>query len=147
MTDNTFQKVGKSEERLYGPPCILISGYKVAEQASILSLIASCGLSGHPVVFVGEDDGDTLLRELVRQESGKGRGLSSALARAIIMSGLTENELHSLLSSYRKEKFAQQLWATLTPVSEGWTLSELLRELHSEAEAFRRREAEEGARK
>jgi len=143
MTDNTFQKVGKSEKRLYGRPCILICGYRADEQAAILSLIASCGLSGHPVVFAGEDDGDTLLRDMVRLESGKGRGLSSGLTRAIIMSGLTENELHSLLSSYRKEKFTQQLWATLTAVSEGWTLKELLEELCAEAEAFKRRQVEQ----
>ena len=147
MADNTFQKIEKSEERLYGPPCILVCGYPADEQESIRSLFASCGLSGHPVVFAGEDDGDTLLGELVKQESGKGRDLSSGLARAIIMSGFTQNELHSLLSSYRKEKFEQQLWATLTPVSEGWTLRDLLKELRAEAEAFKRRQAQQGAEK
>jgi hypothetical protein len=143
MTDATFQKVGRSEERMYGPPCILICGYRADEQEQILSLIETCGLSERPVVFAGEDDADTTLGDLARAETGKGRGLSSGLARAIIMSGFTENELHSLLSSYRKEQFTPQLWATLTPVSERWTLNELLKELSSEAEAFRRRQAEQ----
>lgn len=147
MPDNTIQKIEKSEERLYGPPCILVCGYRADEQESILSLFASCGLFRHPVVFVAEDDSDTLLRELVKQGSGKGRDLSSGLARAIIMSGFTQNELHSLLSSYRKEKFEQQLWATLTPVSEGWTLRELLKELRAEAEAFKRRQVQQGSEK
>ncbi len=144
MTDSTFQKVGKSEERMFGPPCLLICGYRDDEQEQILSLIEGCGLSRHAVVFVGKDDEDAILRDIVKAESGKGRGLSSGLARAIIMSGLTEKELHSLLSTYRNQKFAPQLWATLTPISEGWALKSLLKELAVEAEAFRKRQQEKG---
>jgi len=143
MNDNTFQKVGKTEKRMFGPPCIIICGYRVDEQETILSLIETCGLSRHPVLFATEEDADMILRDIVTAESGKGRGLSSRLSRAIIMSGLTEKELHSLLSTYRKEKFTPQLWATLTPVSEGWTLKALIGELTAEAAAFRKRQAEE----
>ncbi|MBW1780416.1 MAG: DUF3783 domain-containing protein [Deltaproteobacteria bacterium] len=140
MNDSSFQKVEKSEKRMFGPPCILICGYKGDEQEMILSLIKRCGLSRHPVVFATEDDANLILRDIVTVESGKGRGRSSGLERAIIMSGLTENELHSLLSTYRKEKYTPQLWATLTPISEGWPLRELLKELSAEAEAFRKRQ-------
>jgi len=143
MNDNTFQKVGKTEKRMFGPPCIIICGYRVDEQETILSLIETCGLSRHPVLFATEEDADMILRDIVTAESGKGRGLSSRLSRAIIMSGLTEKELHSLLSTYRKKKFTPQLWATLTPVSEGWTLKALIGELTAEAAAFRKRQAEE----
>jgi len=142
MTDSTFHKVGKSGNRMFGPPCLLICGYKADEQGQILSLIEACGLSRHPVVFAGEDDADAILGDIVKMESGKGRGLSSGLARAIIMSGLTEKELHSLLSGYRNQKLVPQLWATLTPISEGWTLKALLKELAVEAEAFRKRQSE-----
>jgi hypothetical protein len=138
MTDATFRKVGKSGKRMYGPPSILICGYGADEQAQILSLIQDSGLSGRPVVFACESDANTTLRELTEMETGKGQGVSSRLARAIIMSGFTEKELHSLLSSYRKGGFTPQLWATLTPISETWTLKALLEELASEAEAFRK---------
>jgi hypothetical protein len=143
MNDNTFQKVGKTEKRMFGPPCILICGYRADEQEMILSLIETCGLSRHPVLFATEEDADMILRDIVIAESGKGRGLSSGLSRAIILSGLTEKELHSLLSTYRKEKFTPQLWATLTPVSEGWTLKALIAELTAEAAALRKKQAEE----
>jgi len=142
MTDSTFQKVGKSENRMFGPPCLLICGYKADEQERILSLIEACGLSRHSVVFAGENDADAILGDIVKMKSGKGRGLPSGLARAIIMSGLTEKELHSFLSTYRNQKLVPQLWATLTPISEGWTLKALLKELAVEAEAFRKRHSE-----
>jgi hypothetical protein len=140
MTDTTFHRVGKSEKRMFGPPCLVVCGYRSDEQDGIISLIKGCGLLDHPVVFAGERDAGAILGEIVKRESGKGRGLDSGLARAIIMSGLTENELHSLLSAYRNRKLPQQLWATLTPISEGWTLTALLKELSTEAEAFRKRQ-------
>jgi len=145
MTDATFQKVEKSEKRMYGPPCLLICGYRADEQEQIFSLIETCGLSGRPVVFAGEGDAEKTLGDLARAEPGKGRGASSGLARAIIMSGFTESELHSLLSTYRKENLTPQLWATLTPVSETWTLKALLEELASEAEVFKKRQQEKGS--
>jgi hypothetical protein len=46
------------------------------------------------------------------------------------------------LATYRKEQFTPQLWATLTPISETWTLRALLKELAAEAEAFRKRQQE-----
>lgn len=143
MNESSFQKVGKTEKRMFGPPCILICGYRADEQEKILSLIDTCGISRHPVVFATEDDADTILGDIVKMESRKGLGLSSGLARAIIMSGLTENELHSLISTYRKERFTPQFWASLTPVSEGWTLKALLKELSAEAAAFKKRQEEQ----
>jgi hypothetical protein len=80
-----------------------------------------------------------MLKELVEAESGKGNGRSSDLRRAIIMSGFTEGELHRLLTAYREAGFPAQLWATVTPVSEAWSLEQLLNALAEEAEAFRKR--------
>ena len=137
MNEGTFQKVGKSEKRMFGPPCILICGYGADEQDKILSLIETCDMSVHPVVFAAQEDAGMTLGQILRMESGKGRGLSSVLRRAVILSGLTENELHRLISTYRAEGFPAQLWATLTPLSEEWTLERLLEELAAEARAFR----------
>jgi len=143
MTDNTFQKVGKSEKRMFGPPCILVCGYGADEQEGIVALMETCGLGHHPIVFAATTDGETILRDLVQGPSGQGKGRASDLSRAIIMSGFTENELHALLSGYRGQGLPPQLWATLTPVSQGWTLNGLLQELSAEAAAFRKRQQEQ----
>ncbi len=139
MGKGTFRKVGESENRMFGPTCLIICGYDSSEQEEILSLIKEC-LSELPVIFAAKADSGTKLGEMAASKAGKGRGISSDLKRAIIMSGLTEKELHLLLKSYRDKGFPTQLWATLTPVSEKWTLERLLQELSAEAEAFRIRQ-------
>ncbi|MBW2050231.1 MAG: DUF3783 domain-containing protein [Deltaproteobacteria bacterium] len=48
-------------------------------------------------------------------------------------------ELHRLMKNYRESGMPGQLWATVTPVSEGWRLVDLLKELAAEAEAMRRK--------
>jgi hypothetical protein len=55
---------------------------------------------------------------------------------AIIMAGITENELHQLIASYRRAGLPNPMWATLTPTSENWTLRELLKELAVEKAAL-----------
>jgi len=147
MTNGTFQKVGTSEKRMFGPPCLIICGYGAEEQPDILSLIEAVGLSECPVVFAREEDGNTTLGDMVAAGPGKGKGLSSGLSRAIIMSGLSEKDLHLLLSTYRNRKLPRQLWATLTPVSVTWTLDALLQELALESDAFKRRQETGGAPK
>jgi hypothetical protein len=140
MHYNTFYKLGRSEKRMFGPPCIIICGYRYDEQEKILSLINSCGLSGYPVVFAREGDADITLKDIVKTKSQIGQGFSSGLIRAIIMSGFTEKKLHVLMSNYRKEKFAPQLWATVTQISQNWTLKTLLKEISLEAEALKSRQ-------
>jgi hypothetical protein len=41
------------------------------------------------------------------------------------------------MNAYRQAGLPAQLWATLTPVSENWTLAALLKELATEAAAMR----------
>lgn len=46
-----------------------------------------------------------------------------------------KNELHKIMSAYRYAELPRQLWATLTPVSENWTVAQLLEELRKKDEA------------
>jgi hypothetical protein len=72
-------------------------------------------------------------------EDGCGWKVSSQLPRAIIMAGITQKELHQLMSGCRQAEMKQALWATLTPVSENWTLKDLLAELAAEYRAIQER--------
>ena len=69
-------------------------------------------------------------------EDSSGWGVSSELPRAIIMAGITQNEMHGLMTGCRKSKMKQTLWATLTPTSETWTIQSLLNELAAEHKAM-----------
>jgi hypothetical protein len=54
------------------------------------------------------------------------------LMPAIVMSGLTEQELHYTMATYKKKGLPRPLWATLTPTSQNWTVAALVDELNGE---------------
>ena len=97
------------------------------------------GLTAVPSVWVSRDRSDLLLSELFKLSDGTGEGASSNLARAIIVGGITEKELIRLMTVCRKTGMKPPLWATLTPVSEKWTLQALLSELSAERRALRKK--------
>ena len=137
MEQGEFRKVEKSEERMYGPPGLLVCGYGVDEQKAFLSFLETIGFENLPVIFVADADSQFPLGELLRREDKSGIGEPSTMDRAVILSGFTQAGLHQLISSYKQAGGPAQLWATLTPVSEGWTLGRLLEELAKEAEAMK----------
>ncbi|MDZ7597886.1 MAG: DUF3783 domain-containing protein [Desulfobacterales bacterium] len=141
MQKNGFQKVSQTDRRMYGPRKLLVCGYPQSEQLSFLEFLDGCGLGELPVVFVPETDAQSTLKTLLAQPDRSGRERDSSLRRAVIMSGLTERELHALMGGYRQTGFAAQLWATLTPTSEAWTIQSLLEELDAERLAFQRRQS------
>jgi hypothetical protein len=52
------------------------------------------------------------------------------------MAGITQSELHRLMSACRQSTMKPTLWATLTPTSETWTIQNLLIELAAEHRAM-----------
>jgi hypothetical protein len=70
--------------------------------------------------------------------NGTGKGESSVLPRAIIVAGITERQLQTLMAVCRKTGMQQALWATLTPTSETWPLRDLLPELAAERKALQK---------
>jgi hypothetical protein len=137
MTDAGFQKVTQSDNLLYGPRKLLLCGFPAGAQPKFIRLLKMIGLSEMPMVWVTEDQADNRLADLVQLEDGSGAGASSELPRAIIMSGISQMELHLLMSGCRKSGMRQPLWATLTPTSETWSIQNLLKELAAEHEAMK----------
>ena len=138
MTDDGFQKVDQSDNLLYGPRKLLLCGFPADAQSKFMTLLKMIGLSEMPVVWITEDQADIHVGELVQLEDGAGSGVSSDLPRAIIMSGISQNELHILMAGCRKSGMQQPLWATLTPTSETWPIQNLLKELAAEHEAMKK---------
>ena len=138
MTDAGFQKVTQSDNLLYGPRKLLLCGFPAGAQPKFIRLLKMIGLSEMPMVWVSEDQADNRLADLVQLEDGSGAGASSELPRAIIMSGISQMELHLLMSGCRKSGMRQPLWATLTSTSETWSIQNLLKELAAEHEAMKK---------
>jgi Domain of unknown function (DUF3783) len=143
MDDGTFSKVEKSTETMYGPRGILVCGYTKDEQKAFCSVLKKIQTEDIPVKFPGDADGPkTILTILENAETGDTE--HSSLRRAVIMSGLTQTELHNLIRSHRESGLSYPLWASLTPVSETWLLKDLLEALAQEAMAMKQRRETKG---
>ena len=138
MTQGTFKKVGKSRKRMYGPRGILVCGYPASEQSSLLYLLEENGFSDLPAIFVSNTDLSRSLKELFASPHSSGLGEDSEMRRAIIMSGFSQKELYKLMALYRLAELPPQLWASLTPISEKWSVAQLLNELAAESEAIKK---------
>jgi hypothetical protein len=137
MSQNTFEKVKQTSKAMYGSRKIAVCGYSDAEQQFILNLLDKIKLNDLPVVFITREQSDITLEDIFKLPDKSGIGNASDLQRTVIMSGLTEKELHTIITAYRAMKLPEQLWATLTPVSEKWRVGDLLQELAAEHQAMK----------
>ena len=134
-----FERVAASDEPMYGPRKLLICGFSSEVQPNFVKLLEIIGLSEMPKIWVTVAYAQRLISEVLALEDNTGWGVSSELPRAIIMCGLTQNELHLLMSGSRQSGMKPPLWATLTPTSESWTVQDLLTELAAEHQAMLQR--------
>ena len=143
--ENTFRPVGNSDERMHGATAVLVSGLEVEEQKAFRTLMDASGLAEVPTIYIVEAFLEHSLFELARMPSETRAGQTAKLPRAVIMSGLTENELHALMDAYRGSGQAKPHWATVTPTSESWPVKKVLIELLKESDALRKAVAAEVA--
>lgn len=139
MTDGTFEKVQRTDKPMYGPRKLLLCGFPAQAQPKFAAVLGMAGLAGTAVLWANQAHAPQTLSELVDLPDGTGTGEDSTLARAVIVSGITENQLHALMNLCRKTGMKPALWAALTPTSETWPLSHLLEELQAERKALSRR--------
>ncbi|RZB38145.1 MAG: hypothetical protein SRB2_00491 [Desulfobacteraceae bacterium Eth-SRB2] len=139
MAEAKFEKIKPSDKLLYGPQKLLLCGFSTVAQSKFNAVLKMVGLSNIPKIWVSENQSRTVLSDLLKLPDGEGEGESSQLPRAIIVSGIMEKELISLMRVSKKTGMKNTLWATLTPTSENWTIQQLLVELLSERKAMQRK--------
>ncbi len=139
MTEkDSFEKVSRSEKLLYGPRKLLLCGFETGAQKNLNALLGTVGLADVPRVWVATQQGAMTLASLLELPDGSGAEAASALPRAVIVAGITEAQLISLMTACKKSGMQPALWAVLTPVSEKWSVQRLLAELAREREALQR---------
>jgi hypothetical protein len=138
---SSFSRVSRSSQALYGPRKLLICGFTPEGQTAVDDVIAAAAIQELPLIYARSSDLEILMADILSQVENTGRDEASRMPAAIIMSGITENELHQLISSYRHVGMPEPLWATLTPTSESWTLRQLLTELSAERQAMKEEQA------
>ena len=123
---------------MHGPRKLIVCGYPDLDRRALLSLLAENNFNDLPVIFVTTRGLKKTISELLTLEDRSGQDEISQMERTLIMSGFTQNELHRLMKAYRNSELPKQLWATVTPISENWTVEKLLGELAAEAAAFKK---------
>lgn len=137
MNDNsTFSRVARSDKTLYGPRVLLVCGFTGEGQTAVIELVQTAAIDSLAVVFATTEDLETRLGMLFECETLTGHSEPSRMPAALVMAGITEAELHKLMEGYRRAGLPWPLWATLTPISETWTLRALLKELAAERAAL-----------
>ena len=139
MSRGKFEKVEKSKKRMYGKRGLLVCGSPPSEQSALLSLFEQISLGDLPVVFSRTGDLDRTVKDVMNSADRSGMGEDSPMKRAIIMSGLTQKELHTVMTAHRAFGMPSRLWAALTPVSENWNLHALLNELEAESKVMEKK--------
>ncbi len=136
MSKSGFEKIQHSDKCLFGPRKLLLCGFAAQVQSKFKTLLELLGVGNLPLVWISEKQSQETLKDLVELSDGWGASQSSTLPRAIIVSGISENELHQLMSGCRKAGMKQALWAALTPTSMQWPLQRLLAMLAAEHKAL-----------
>ncbi|MFZ0133525.1 MAG: DUF3783 domain-containing protein [Desulfobacterales bacterium] len=136
MTEGTFQAIGSSHQRMHGPKGLVVCGFPAAEHGPLADAMGQIGFDDRPLIFAAEMDLTRSLIDVLSSPDRAGMGQSAPMPRAIIMSGFLQSEVHTLMTAFRQAGLPRQLWATLTPVSENWTLAALLAELAEEDRAM-----------
>lgn len=131
----TFQAIGNSDDRMYGPRAIIASGFRAEERSMLAGAAQKAGMGDAILCMATASDTNGRLGDLARGSVSSVHD-GPMLARAVILSGASEAELHRFMSAYRASGLARPLWATLTETSEQWTLGELLSALAAERKAI-----------
>lgn len=139
MPESKFTKIGHSDDRMFGPPRLLVCGYPIDDQSRFLGMIEAMDIEIPPIIFIPTEDKNKTILELLELSDRMGQGAPSDMHRAVIFSGCTERQLHRIMENYRNRQLPKQLCATVTPISINWTLNALLEELIKEREAFARK--------
>lgn len=136
--DGTFTPLGDSDRVLPGPRALVVCGLTAAERDTLSVVQDPRALRDAALIAAGEADAETPLLEVAGLPDGHGAGRDSGLARAVIMSGLREKEVHAVMAFYKGLGLPRPLWATMTPTSAAWPLRALLDHLGEEAAAVAR---------
>jgi hypothetical protein len=136
MVDATFEKVTTSDKPLYGPRKLLLCGFPAAAQPKFETVLDMVGMREVPKIWVSDEQGHMALSTLLQLPDNSGASVLSNLPRAIVVAGISQNELINLMTVCKKAGMMNALWATLTPVSENWSIQQLLEELVAERKAM-----------
>ena len=141
----TMKEMSPDNTALYGPKGLLICGLSGDHADRFLSLIHALDWKDVPVGFAGIEDVKKEVGDLFEEFPDNRDPLGGI---AVIAGGITQIELHQLMTAYQTVGLPNCLWAALTLNSIDWPLAKLLQHLAKEhqamVEAHMKQKAEQG---
>ena len=125
----TMRPMDIDDTPMYGPRGLLVCGLEGDHVVALFSLLKALELADLPVSFAGHAELKTTVGELFQAQPDNRESLGGV---AVIMSGITGNQLQSIMKGWRSNALPGALWATLTETSTTWPLITLLKHLEEE---------------
>ncbi|CAI9759764.1 unnamed protein product [Fraxinus pennsylvanica] len=121
----------ESEDPSYGPPALLLLGFKVEEAVKIQQLLKEMDGEFLEVIFCTEDMISRSLWEAVNTKQPKLEAvkIAKSLPRICFLSGLTGEEMMVFIDSFPESGLEPPAFAALVPNSADKPLSELIEEI------------------
>ena len=108
--DATFKKVTRDDAPMYGPRKLIVCGL-TPEQQQQFSEIVNKEIPALPIFCAAISDLEQTVGELAAAiPTGDNPDTSEKLPVAVIMSGVTQTELHELIACYKPTGFPWPLW-------------------------------------
>ena len=134
--ESTFEALDKESDATLGPPGVLLIGFDSTETGNISELLTAAGAPGHQVVTCTTTMGEwTVEKALLGNDEGRLLPVGG-VPRVMLLSGLTDRQVDSVLDSYNATGLPRPIFAVTTPENLGFTVLQLLEDLMAEREAL-----------
>ncbi|QUI22658.1 DUF3783 domain-containing protein [Vallitalea pronyensis] len=124
----SFEQINKQDtHRPEGRPCLMIYGYDTTEIKQITAFANGMGIEDCVLVtdtMLGNKIEDILNNQLIPTPYKTG-----VKPKSIILNALSNGEVHTFISDFKKLELKKPLFAVVTPTSKKWQFGELLKEL------------------
>ncbi|KAL2525886.1 hypothetical protein Adt_10940 [Abeliophyllum distichum] len=130
------------EDSSYGPPALLLLGFKVEEAVKIQQLLKDMDGEFLEVIFCTEDMLSRSLWEAVntKQPNLEAAKIAKSLPRICFLSGLTGEEMMMFIDAFPESGLEPPAFAALVPYSADKPLEELIEEIMGDHEMLTARE-------
>lgn len=135
MTDkDTFKKLDANPkvETVIGPPAVLFCGFTPQEAMLMKTLLKAVGAEDHNILLCTEQ----MIMQPVGQALLATKQLPPVppdkLPRVMVMSGMSDEQIHGVLEGYSATRLRRPIFATATKRNLNYTVRELLVELLQE---------------
>ena len=135
MSDDDFEALSEDEQAGLGPAAVLLAGFEAAEETPISQLLSGAGAPEHALIRCRVSMLDQTLHDALAEPAPGELARADQLPRVLILSGLSNRQLHAVIDGFADTGLRRPVWASATENSLQMTLKALLTHLLAEQQA------------